>query len=146
MKKGMPWASPSFDARTSWIFLGVTPCWNPQAWDFVHSSSHYIILSLHLQIFLHTKLHTIFISNISVFKRYYTSGKALEQKDFLLKTQATVATPSKSSIHPKRTKKGINKKQMQIMAEICQNRPVGKDEFFRRPSVAHIKKWWTNES
>ena len=24
MKKGMPWASPSFDACTSWIFLGVT--------------------------------------------------------------------------------------------------------------------------
>ena len=22
MKKGMPWASPSFDACTSWIFLG----------------------------------------------------------------------------------------------------------------------------
>jgi len=41
---------------------------------------------------------------------------------------------------PKRTQKGINKKQMQIMAEICQNRPAGKDEFFRRPSVAQIKK------
>ena len=26
------------------------------------------------------------------------------------------------------------------MAEICQNRPAGKDEFFRRPYVAQIKK------
>ena len=50
----------------SWDDMG----WHPQAWAFVHSSSHYIILSLHLKIFLHTKLHTIFISNISVFKRY----------------------------------------------------------------------------
>ena len=68
MKKGMPWASPSFDACTSWIFIGVTPWWNPQAWSFVHSSSHCIILSLHLKFFLHTKLHTIFISNISALK------------------------------------------------------------------------------
>ena len=70
MKKGMPWASPSFDACTSWIFLGVTPWWHPQAWAFDHTSSYCIILSLHLQFFLHTKLHTIFISNISLFKRY----------------------------------------------------------------------------
>ena len=41
---------------------------------------------------------------------------------------------------PKRTQKGTNKKQMQIMAEICQNRLAGKDEFFRRPSIAPIKK------
>jgi hypothetical protein len=64
----------------------------------------------------------------------------LEQQGFSLKTQATVVTPSKISIHLKRTKKGINEKQMQIMAEIYQNRPAGKDEFFRRPSVAQNKK------
>ena len=54
-------------------------------------------------------------------------GKALEQQDFSLKTHATVATPSKISIPLKRTKKGINKKEMQIMAEIFQNRPVGRN-------------------
>ena len=35
---------------------------------------------------------------------------------------------------------------MQIMAEICQNRPAGKDEFFRRPCVAQIEKCSTNKS
>ena len=38
------------------------------------------------------------------------------------------------------------KTQMQILAEICQNRTTGKGEFFRGPSVAQIKKWSTNES
>ena len=54
----------------------------------------------------------------------------MEQQGFSLKTQATVVTPSKSSIHLERTQNGINKKQMQIMAEICQNRPAGRNRFF----------------
>src|SRR3954465_7894780 len=29
--EGMPWASPSFDACTSCIFLGVTPWWHSQS-------------------------------------------------------------------------------------------------------------------
>ena len=67
-------------------------------------------------------------------------GKALEQQVFSLKTRATVATPVKSSIPQKRTQKGINKKQMQIMAEICQNRPAGRNRFFRISYVSQIKK------
>jgi hypothetical protein len=48
IKKGCLGESPSFDACTSWIFLGVYG--NPQAWGFVHSSTHLIILqSLHLK-------------------------------------------------------------------------------------------------
>ena len=35
---------------------------------------------------------------------------------------------------------------MQILAEICQNKTVGKDEFFQKSSVAQIKKCETNES
>jgi hypothetical protein len=35
---------------------------------------------------------------------------------------------------------------MQIVAEICQNRTVGKDQFFRKSFVAQIEKWKTNES
>ena len=31
------------------------------------------------------------------------------------------------------------------MAEICQNRTVGKDRFFRKSSIAQIKKFWTIE-
>jgi hypothetical protein len=34
---------------------------------------------------------------------------------------------------------------MQIVAEICQNRMAGKDQFFRKPSVAQIEKCKTNE-
>ena len=59
-----------------------------------------------------------------------------------LKTQSTIAIPLKISI----SQKGINKKQMQIMVEICQNRPAGRNRFFWRPSVAQIKKCWTSES
>jgi hypothetical protein len=66
-KKGMPWASPSFDACTSWIFLGVT--WSSPSLSFYLSfiSSHHSPFPT-LENFLHTKLHTIFISNISVCK------------------------------------------------------------------------------
>ena len=67
MKKGMPWASPSFDACTSWIFLGVTRVASPIL-SFIPSCISLLIPSIHLKFFLHTKLHTIFISNISVLK------------------------------------------------------------------------------
>jgi hypothetical protein len=39
-----------------------------------------------------------------------------------------------------------NNPQMQIVAEICQNRFAGKDRFFRKSSVAQIGKCKTNES
>jgi hypothetical protein len=32
------------------------------------------------------------------------------------------------------------KRQMQIVAEICQNKTAGKDRFFQKSSVAQIKK------
>jgi hypothetical protein len=49
MKKGCLGASPSFHTCNSWIFLRVMHG-HPQAWDFVHSSTHLIILqSLHLK-------------------------------------------------------------------------------------------------
>jgi hypothetical protein len=35
---------------------------------------------------------------------------------------------------------------MQIVAEICQTRTAGKDQFIRKSSVAQIKKCETNES
>jgi hypothetical protein len=41
----------------------------------------------------------------------------------------------------KRTQKEKEiKRQMQIVAEIYQNKIVGKDQFFRQSSVAQIKK------
>ena len=61
------------------------------------------------------------------------------------KALATVTTSLKA-LPPKRTQKKKIKRQMQILAEICQNRTSGKDEFFRGTSVAQIKKWETNES
>src|SRR5215216_3146041 len=67
MKKGMPWASPSFDACTSWIFLGVRRMASPSL-SFSPSFITLLIPSIHLKFFLHTKLHTIFISNISALK------------------------------------------------------------------------------
>jgi hypothetical protein len=35
---------------------------------------------------------------------------------------------------------------MQIVAEICQNRTAGKDQFFQKSSVSQIKKCKTHES
>jgi hypothetical protein len=35
---------------------------------------------------------------------------------------------------------------MQIVAEICQNRTIDKDQFFRKSTVAQIEKCKTNES
>ena len=67
MKKGMPWASTSFDTCTSWIFLGVTRVASPSL-SFSPSFISLLIPSIHLKFFLHTKLHTIFISNISALK------------------------------------------------------------------------------
>ena len=67
MKKGMPWASPIFDACTSWIFLGVT-CVASPILSFSPFFISLLIPSIHLKFFLHTKLHTIFISNISALK------------------------------------------------------------------------------
>ena len=63
-----------------------------------------------------------------------------------IRTQATVATSFKKLNLPKITQKEINKKQMQIMAEICQNRPAGRNRFFRTSYVNQIKNCWTNES
>ena len=65
MKKGMPWASPSFDACTSWIYLGVT--WASPSLIFCPSfiSSHHSSLPT-LENSPHTKLHTILISNVSI--------------------------------------------------------------------------------
>ena len=67
MKKRMPWASPSFDACTSWIFLRVTRMASPSL-SFSPSFISLLIPSIHLKFFLHTKLNTIFISNISALK------------------------------------------------------------------------------
>jgi hypothetical protein len=64
MKKRVPWASPSFDAYSSWIFLGVT--WASPSFPYFISSHHSPFPTL--ENFLHTKLHTILISNISVCK------------------------------------------------------------------------------
>jgi hypothetical protein len=66
-RRGCLGASPRFVACTSWIFLGVT--WASPSLSFCP----YFISSHHspsptLKNFLHTKLHTILISNISVCK------------------------------------------------------------------------------
>jgi hypothetical protein len=66
-ERGCLGASPSFDACTSWIFLGVT--WASPSLSFYpfFISSHHSPFPT-LENFLHTKLHTILISNISVCK------------------------------------------------------------------------------
>jgi hypothetical protein len=62
-----------------------------------------------------------------------------------IKTLATVGTSLQSSAIKELKKKEI-KRQMQIVAEIGQNRTTGKDQFFQKSSVAQIEKCKTSES
>jgi hypothetical protein len=62
-EEGVPWGIPSFDAYTSWIFLGVT--WASPSLSFCP----YFISSHHspfptLENFLHTKLHIILLATL----------------------------------------------------------------------------------
>jgi hypothetical protein len=104
MKKGMPWASPRFDACTSWIFLGVT--WASPSWSFCPSfiSSHHSSLPT-LENFLHTKLHTILISNISVCKIINPLWFSFKSSKISIKTLATAVTSFKSSSDQKNSKR-----------------------------------------
>jgi hypothetical protein len=103
MKKGVPWASPRFDACTSWIFIGMT--WASPSLNFCpyFSSSHHSPFPT-LENFLHTKLHTILISNISVCKIVDPPWFSFNSSTTLINTLATVATSLKSSVI-KRTQK-----------------------------------------
>jgi hypothetical protein len=99
----MPWASPSVDACTSWIFLGVT-------WASPSLSFFPYFISLHhsslptLENFLHTKLHTILISIISAIKITNPLGFSSNIYQTFIKTLSAVATSSNSSFL-KRTQK-----------------------------------------
>jgi hypothetical protein len=103
MKKGLPWASPSFDACTSWIFHGVT--WASPSLSFCPSfiSSHHSPFPT-LENFLYTKLHTILISNISLCK---IVDPLLVQflLNYNIKILATVENSSKSSSDQKNSKR-----------------------------------------
>ena len=76
-------ASPSFDACTSWIFLGVP--WASPSLSFCP----YFISSHHsspptLENFLHTKLITILISNVSAIKIINPLGSGMTYEKHLL--------------------------------------------------------------
>jgi hypothetical protein len=103
MKKGCHGASPSFDAHTSWIFLGVT--WASPSLSFCP----YFISSHHspfptVENFLHTKLHTILISNISLCKIVNPLWFSFNSITTPINTLDTIATSLKSSMI-KRTQK-----------------------------------------
>ena len=104
MKKGMPWASPSFDACTSLIFLGVT--WASPSLSFCpyFISLHHSSLPT-LENFLHTKLHTIFISSISAIKITNPLWFSSNISQTSIKTLATVSTSFKSSFSEKNSKR-----------------------------------------
>jgi hypothetical protein len=103
MKKGVPWASPRFDACTSWIFLGVK--WASPSLSFYPSfiSSHHSPFPT-LENFLHTKLHTILISNIRLCKIVDPLLVHFNSSATSIKTLAIVATSLKSFVI-KRTQK-----------------------------------------
>ena len=120
-------------------FLG-WHAWHPQAWALVHSSSYHIILSLHLKISFIQNFTQSSLATLVHSKDNKPLGFSFKTQKLSLKTQDTVAITSKISIHQKEPKKKSIKRQMQIMAEICQNRQARENWFFRRPSVAQIEK------
>ena len=139
-------ASPSFDACTSWIFLGVI--WASPSLSFCpyFISSHHSSLPT-LENSLHTKLNTILISSISTIKIINPLGLSYDINKASIKTPATVAISMKSSFSQKNSKnKKVIKRQMQIVTKICQNRTAGKDRFFQKSSIAQIEKCKTKES
>jgi hypothetical protein len=104
--KGCHGASPSFDACTSWIFIGVI--WESPSLSFCP----YFISSHHspfptLENFLHTKLHTILISNISLCKIVDPILFSFNLSTISIKILAIVATSLQSSLI-KRTQKERN--------------------------------------
>jgi hypothetical protein len=142
-RRGASGASPSFDACTSWIFLGVT--WASPSSSFFQ----YFISSLSIpytwKLPSYKTLHNS-ISNVSInmivdqpfwfrFQLKHTTYKAY----------TTVATSSKVPWSKELNKKAIER-QTQIVAEICQNRTAAKGWFFRGSSVAQVEKCKTNES
>ena len=96
-------ASPSFDACTSWIFLGVT--WASPSLSFCpyFISFHHSSLPT-LENFLHTKLNTILISSICIIKIINPLGFSYDIYKASIITSATVALLQKALSH-KRTKK-----------------------------------------
>jgi hypothetical protein len=138
MKKGCLGASPSFDACTSCIFLGVT--WASPSLSFCpyFISSHHFPFPT-LENFLHTKLYTILISNVSASKIvnppfWFSFNSSITP----IKEYTTVATTSKVSWSKELKKKEI-KRQTRIVAEICQNRTAGKDLFFENFQLPKLK-------
>ena len=138
MKKGMPWASPSFDACNSWIYIGMT--WESTSFDFVHPSSHHtILLFLHLNTqsiknFTQSSLATLVHRNNKSTWFSFNTSLALHLKHYLLSQLLLKLFPSKEH-----QKKAI-KMQMQILAEICQNRTAGEDDFFSKILCCSIQK------
>jgi hypothetical protein len=125
----MPWESSRFDACTSWVFLGVK--WASPSFRFC---SYFI--SLHdssfptLGNFIHTKLHTILMSNISAIKITNPLGFSSNIYQISIKTLDTVATSSKSSFSQKNSKRKRLRGKCKIDVEICRNRTANKDHFF----------------
>ena len=84
------------------IRIGAKQARNIKNYRYVCNVSHSSLPAL--ENFLHTKLHTIFISNISAIKITNPLGFSSNICKASIKTLATVTTSSKSSSH-KRTQK-----------------------------------------
>ena len=129
-------ASPSFDACTSWIFLGVT--WASPSLRFCR----FFILLHHsslptLENFLHTKLITILVSSVSSIIIVIQSTKFSMSYEKHAISISYCNTSFKKVLWSRELKKKMGKKrQMQNSAKICQNRTVRKDQFFKNSYAA----------
>src|SRR3954468_7682121 len=104
MKKGTPWASPSFDACTSLIFLGVIRGGIPNLdiLSILHLITSFFLYTCKfsfIQNFTQSSLATLVHS-----KDNRPLGFSVKTAKLSLKTQATVGIPSTSSISQKEPK------------------------------------------
>ncbi len=137
-EEGMPWTSPSFDACTSWTFLGVAGVSPSLSICPFFISLHHSSLPT-LENFLHTKLHTILISSISAIKITNPLGFSSNIYQTSIKTLATIATSFKSSFSQKNSKRKRLRGKCTNGRNLS-NRTASKDRFFRDFSVAQIEK------
>ncbi len=134
-KEGVPRASPSFDAFTSWIFLGVSRGTSPSL-----SFCSFFILLHHssfptLENFLHTKLITILISSVSAIIIIKSTKFSMTYEKHAISI-SYCNTSFKKVLWSRELKKMGKKRQMQNSARICQNRRVRKDRFFKNSYAA----------
>jgi hypothetical protein len=138
-RRGASGASPSFDACTSWIFLGVLGIPNLELLSILQLISSFSNPYTWKIPSYKTKHNSISNISVSITLNQPLFCFRFQPKTTTYKVYTTVATSPKV-LWLKELKKKAIKRQTEILAEICQNRTADKGRIFRGFYVAQIKK------